>query len=328
MSVAFPSDLSLRLHATSANLGPGFDALALALALYLEIDASAAPAFSIDASGRSPEVCSALEGNLLLDTYTLTWRRYGGGVPQPLRLRVHNGIPLGMGCGSSAASRLAGIALASHFGSLHWDVARMLDEAAALEHHPDNAAACCLGGLVASVVLPAGAAEQPGIPQVQACAIAPPPGWHALLVLPEQPLATTASRAVLPAQYPRADVVQNLQNAALLVAAFAQGNGAMLAAATRDHMHQPFRAAVCPLLPRLLPLAGRDGILSVTLSGAGSGILLLLAGEAALPAVSAQVLAAAAGELPGFDSYPLAIAELLACELAGTPALLCRRPDR
>ncbi len=298
--------IRLRLPATSANLGPGFDSAALALALYLEVDAGRAGAFRIDATGECPEICGALAGNLLLETYRQTWARYAAGKPEPLALTVRNGIPLGMGCGSSAASRLAGIALASHFGALGWDWRRMLDEAAELERHPDNAAACCLGGFVVSGL----AADAR---RVRAVSIAPPAGWHALLALPERPLATEASRAVLPAQYGREAIVENLQNLALLTAAFSTGNDELLADATRDRLHQPFRAAVCPLLPRLLPLAGQGGILSVTLSGAGSGVLLLLRGKAEVGAARERVREAAAG---------VAIAALLPCDLAREPAVL------
>ncbi len=327
--------LFLRLPATSANLGPGFDAAALALALFLEIEARPAPEFRIEAGGRDAEVCSALTGNLLLQTYADVWKRHGTGVPRPLHLTVRNGIPLGMGCGSSAASRLAAIALASHFAGLGWSRASMLDEAAALEHHPDNVAACCLGGLaVAARVSPdfAGPAAPPlpvdveadgeaVPPAVQALSLPPPHGWHALLVLPAQALATTTSRAVLPRSYPRADVVANLQSLALLVAAFASGDPGFLRVATGDRLHQPYRAQACPLLPRLLPLAGRGGILSVTLSGAGSGVLLLLREEGAVADAMAQVHAAAADPIQG----SLPVAELLPCALAYEGAVLHAR---
>ena len=315
----------LRLPATSANLGPGFDAVALALALFLEVDAQAAETFSIEASGRSPEICSALDSNLLLETYRDVWLRHAEGEPQALALTVRNGIPLGMGCGSSAASRIAGIALASGFAALGWTRARILDEAAALEHHPDNAAACCLGGFTVAGLAQesphdpypdAGqgrAQEAPAMPgRVCALSFAPPPAWHALLVLPEKPFSTEVSRAVLPGAYNRPSIVRSLQNVALLVAAFAQDKGEVLTTAVQDVLHQPFRGEVCPLLPRLLPLAGSDGILSVTLSGAGSGVLLLLASEAVLPSALARVREAAADTAKG----PLFIAECIPCALA------------
>ncbi len=320
--------LFLRLPATSANLGPGFDAAALALDLHLEIEAKPAPEFRIEASGRSPEVCSALAGNLLLETYRDLWHRYGSGRPQALHLTVCNGIPLGMGCGSSAASRLAAIALASHFAGLGWDQARMLDQAADLEHHPDNVAACCLGGLAVAGAREIGAPFQPvspsstdgrgAPPPVRAVSLPAPNSWHALLVLPGTTLATTVSRAVLPESYSRADVVANLQSLALLVSAFAVGDGSLLGTATRDRLHQPYRAEACPLLPRLLPLAGQDGILSVTLSGAGSGVLLLLENQAVIPVASARVRSAANDSSRGI----LYIAELLPCALASTGAVL------
>ncbi len=296
--------IKLCLPATSANLGPAFDTAALALALFLEVDAQPAASFSIEASGRNQDICAALAPNLLLDTYRQAWVTHADGEPRPLALRVANGIPLGMGCGSSAASRLAGLALASHYAGLRWNRTRLLDEAAALEHHPDNAAACVYGGYTVAAMEDT---------QVRAVSFPPPPAWRALLALPPASLATVASRAVLPEVYGRATVAANLQNAALLTAAFASGDGRLLAAATRDALHQPFRAEVCPLLPRLLPLAGTEGILSVTLSGAGAGVLLLLAEEGAAAGASVRVRRAA-GEN--------GLANLLLCGLSSAPAIL------
>jgi len=109
----------MRLPATTANLGPGFDAVAVALDLYLEIEAEAAAEFSIAATGRDRERCSRLENNLILETYKELLQSNGRPIV-PLALRMANGIPLGMGCGSSAAGRLAAIVLAVHFGRLGW----------------------------------------------------------------------------------------------------------------------------------------------------------------------------------------------------------------
>ena len=107
--------LRLRLPATSANLGPGFDALGLAMGLYLTIEAEVSDAFAIEASGRDAELCGRLEDNLILDTYASVMTAVGREVV-PLRLKLENEIPLGMGCGSSAAALLAGVVLANHFG--------------------------------------------------------------------------------------------------------------------------------------------------------------------------------------------------------------------
>lgn len=259
------SGLYLRLPATSANLGPGFDTLALALDIYLEVHAREAEGFSIQATGRNPKICGALERNLLLDVYHKTLAANGREV-KPLALTVENGIPVGMGCGSSAAVRLAGVALASHFGELGWTRDEILAEATRFEGHPDNVAACWMGGFVAGC--------WDGV-KVRAVSFAPPAAWRALIVLPEKPVATVASRAVLPESYSRADVVANLQRVAVLTAAFASGRADLIAESMRDRMHQPYRSAVCPLLPQLLPLSGTDGILGVALSGAGPAVLIL-----------------------------------------------------
>jgi homoserine kinase len=112
--------MHIRLPATSANLGPCFDAAALALALHLEVRAQRAAEFSLHASGRNPEICGSLKKNLLIETYREVLAAEGRAVV-PLSLDVVNGIPLGMGCGSSAAVRLAATALAAHFGGLGWD---------------------------------------------------------------------------------------------------------------------------------------------------------------------------------------------------------------
>ncbi len=141
----------LRLPATSANLGPGFDALGLAMALYLTIDASIADSFHIDATGRNADLCATLDDNLILTTYVDVLATVGVLAPR-LHLQLHNEIPLGMGCGSSAAALLAGVLLANHFGNLGWTSQQLLAEACRREGHPDNVAACYLGGMTASSI--------------------------------------------------------------------------------------------------------------------------------------------------------------------------------
>ena len=265
------SRIRIKLPATSANLGAAFDTAAVALAFYLTVEAEEAEEFSIAATGRNADLCARLDDNLILDTYRGLLAREGRNAA-PLKIHMENQIPLGMGCGSSAAGRLAAIVLANHFGELGWSSEQILAEACAQEGHPDNAAACWLGGLVV-------AANEGS--QVHAARVEPPAEWRAMVVLPADPLATSKARTVLPGEYPRADAVANIQAASLLGLAFAQSRGDLLRPAMQDRLHQPYRADICPLLPLLLPLAGSHGILGAALSGAGPSILLILSGAAA-----------------------------------------------
>src|SRR5438105_11893065 len=127
---------SITLPATSANLGPAFDAAALAFDLHLKLSARVAEKFSIAATGRDADICGKVENHLIFTTYREILQAEGKPV-LPLALRVDNQIPIGKGCGSSASARLAGIALAVHFGKLRWNDSRIVGEASYREHHPD-----------------------------------------------------------------------------------------------------------------------------------------------------------------------------------------------
>jgi homoserine kinase len=295
--------LRLRLPATSANLGSGFDAVAVALDFYLELDAEPAAEFSIVATGRDAERCGRLEDNLVLETYKAIL--VSNDLPVvALAIRMRNEIPLAMGCGSSAAGRLAAIALAVHFGQLAWNTERILHEAYLLEGHPDNVAACWLGGFVAAAC---------DGDMVRAAKVVPPTDWRVILALPRDPLPTSKARAVLPASYPLGDVVANIQAVSMLGLAFAQGRGELLRTAMSDRIHQPYRAPICALLPLVLPLVGEHGILGAALSGAGPAVLVIVAGERALEPASTAIRAALNG--PGE-------AELLVCRFEESGASL------
>ncbi len=268
------ASIRLRLPATSANLGPAFDAAALALNLFITIDAKPAEAFSINASGRDKDICGALtEQHLILSTYREVLKSRGKNVT-PLALRIRNEIPIGKGCGSSAAARLAGIVLANHFGNLRWSDAQIIGEASRREHHPDNASACWMGGLTV--------ARMSGEAEAHVIRTQPKGKWSLLLAIPEQALPTEEARRVLPLQYSRADTVANIQNSMLLFAAFSQGRHDLLGAALQDRIHQPYRAPLCPLLACLQELAGNNGILGVALSGAGPSVIIFLDPHASL----------------------------------------------
>jgi homoserine kinase len=262
-----PPALHLALPATSANLGPAFDAAALAMDLYIKIYARPAADFSIGATGRDPEICRSVENHLILATYCEVLQAQGAKII-PLSLRIKNDIPIGKGCGSSAAARLAGIALANHFGSLRWRDAQIIGEASRREHHPDNASACWMGGLTV--------ARMSGEAEALVVSIRPKGKWPLLLAIPEQSLSTDKARSLLPAEYSRADAVVNIQNSMLLLAAFIQGRHALLRPALEDRLHQPYRAPFCPLLPCLQQLTCSTGILGAALSGAGPSVIVFL----------------------------------------------------
>jgi homoserine kinase len=261
------ASLSLALPATSANLGPAFDAAALAMGFYIKIHATAARQFSIVATGRDRDICGKVPDHLILTTYRQILQAEKKEIT-PLSLRIHNDIPIGKGCGSSAAARVAGIALAVHFGRLRWSDNQIVGEASRREHHPDNASACWMGGLTVARMW------REAEPQI--VCLRPKGKWPLLLAVPEQSLSTEEARRVLPVQYSRADAVVNIQNSMLLLAAFVQGNPDLLSTALEDRIHQPYRSALCPLLPCLQPLKGREGILGAVLSGAGPSVLVFL----------------------------------------------------
>lgn len=262
-----PRSLEIVLPATSANLGPAFDAAALAFSMFLKVQARDSNEFSVTARGRDSEICGQIENHLIVTTYREVLQAERRPVP-PLALRIENQIPIGKGCGSSAAARLAGIALAVHFGKLRWDDSRIVYEAACREQHPDNAAACWMGGLAIARISSQG--------EMQIANVKPKGKWPLLLAVPNESLFTEAARRVLPGQYSRADVVANIQNSMLLLAAFLQGRKDLLPSAVEDRIHQPYRASLCPLLPSLQKLSGTRGILGAALSGAGPSVLLFL----------------------------------------------------
>ncbi len=262
-----PQSCEIVLPATSANLGPAFDAAALAFSMFLRVRAKAANEFSITARGRDREICAQIDNHLIVTAYRGVLQAEGKPV-QPLALRIENEIPIGKGCGSSAAARLAGIALAVHFSRLRWTDNRIVYEAALRENHPDNAAACWMGGLAIARISAAG--------EMQIAHARPQGKWPLLLAVPNESLSTEDARRVLPTEYSRADAVANIQNSMLLLAAFLQGRKDWLPSALEDRIHQPYRASLCPLLPALRKLTGTRGILGSALSGAGPSVLIFL----------------------------------------------------
>ncbi len=254
----------LRVPASSANLGPGFDALGLALDVYLECRFRPSERLLISASGCDAARIPADESNLIWQTALGVANRAGLPLP-PIELEITNAIPLGKGLGSSAAALTAGVVIADRLLGLDWSRDGVLDEAARLEGHPDNVAACVLGGIAVSAIDDSGC--------VCAIRLELPAGCALAIAIPDFVLPTHESRAVLPATYPRADIVFNLQRAGLLVAALATGRTAALRTALADRLHQPFRATLIPGLSEVLAHRA-EGLFGCVLSGAGPSVLI------------------------------------------------------
>jgi homoserine kinase len=255
---------TVRVPASSANLGPGFDALGLALGVYLTCRFRKSEALAIRAEGRDAPQISTGADNLIWQTALSVARDLRMQMP-PIELEIRNEIPLAKGMGSSAAALTAGVVIADRLLDLRWKPLRILDEAARLEGHPDNVAPCTLGSIVASAI------DSGGV--TRAVRLDLPQRFGLAVVVPDFDLPTVRARAVLPSGYSREDAVFNVQRASLLIAALATGSTWAFPAALEDRFHQPYRAALVPGLDEILKLRA-PGLLGCALSGAGPSILV------------------------------------------------------
>ena len=254
----------LRVPASSANLGPAFDALALALGVYLECRFRPADQLAIHVAGRDAASISSGEDNLIWQTAVRIAADLKRTMP-PIELHIDNDIPLGKGLGSSAAALTAGVVIADAMLGLRWSRGRVLDEAARIEGHPDNVAACVHGSIVAS------ATDASDV--THAARLELHPRFGIAVVVPDFLLPTVEARRVLPKTYSRADVIFNIQRSALLITALATGITDAFPTALEDRLHQPYRAALVPGLGEIIALHMK-GLLGCALSGAGPSILV------------------------------------------------------
>ena len=255
---------TVRVPASSANLGPGFDALGLALGVYLTCRFRPSDALAIRVQGRDAAGIPTGPDNLIWQTAVTVARSHGAEMP-PIELDIQNDIPLGKGMGSSAAALTTGVIIADQLLGLGWKPLRILDEAARLEGHPDNVAPCALGSIVASAI------DSGGV--TRAVRLDLPRRFGLAVVVPDFDLPTVTARAVLPSSYSREDAVFNVQRASLLIAALATGATNAFPAALEDRFHQPYREALVPGLHEILKLRA-PGLLGCALSGAGPSILV------------------------------------------------------
>ncbi len=260
--------ITIRVPASTANLGSGFDVLGLALGLYNMIE--------METTSRGVEVTVEGEGaerlqgegkrSLVVRAAEAAFAHLGV-TPPGLKVHLRNEIPLKRGLGSSGTACLGGIIGAAELTGRPLSPQEILKLALPLEGHPDNITPSLVGGLTASC-LSEGEVRYVKIPLPEAITV--------VAVIPEQQLSTAEARRALPRQVPFADAVHNVSRVALLVGAMVAGDLSLLDEATRDRLHQPYRAKLLPGMEEVLEVARRGGALAAFLSGAGSTVVALV----------------------------------------------------
>lgn len=269
--------IRVRVPATSANLGPGFDCLGMALSIYNTIEMEEAPqGLHLSVAGEGAEVLAGEAGNMVAEAAARLFHA-AGRHPRGLRLHVENSYPIARGMGSSAAAIVGGLVAANALLGFPLATDDLLQLAVEMEGHPDNVTPALTGGVTVACTLQEGTGGGGGGARTVYVRFDPPPGLHLAVVIPERPMSTAEARAALPERVPRADAVFNLQRACLLVASLQAGRVDLLGAALDDRLHQPYRACLLPGLADALAAARRPGLLGGCLSGSGSTVLLFLA---------------------------------------------------
>jgi len=238
----------VRVPASSANLGPGFDVLAAALSLHVELEVEETGRFAVE----TDLDVARDEGNLCVRAFARL------APPETFTFRIGSQVPLSGGLGSSAAATVAGLAAADHLFELDADLLALASE---LEGHPDNAAAALHGGFV---ICADGAATR----------FDAPAGLEAVLVVPQEHVRTAQARAAMPAEVPLSDAVFTAAHASLLVYGLARGEWDLVARGLADRLHQPRRAHLYPRSIALVERAVELGALGATISGAGPSVLV------------------------------------------------------
>lgn len=290
--------VAAEVPATSANLGAGYDCLGLALGLVDRIDLEVRYAHGqvelvVEGEGAvEGEPAGELPGgrdNRFVAALERVLEQVRGALPPTLGwgIRMTNAIPLARGLGSSAAGTVGGLLAANALLGEPLGVMELLGLAAELEGHPDNAAAALLGGFV----VVDGTSGPPTTIRFDA-----PRDLRAVLFIPELRLSTAEMRAVLPEVVPLGDAIANLSRVAVGVAGLAAGRTDMLGSLTTDRLHEPYRAAVYPQLPRLVAAARQAGALGACLSGAGSTIIAFSDSMATITRIEGAFLAVAGDE--------------------------------
>ncbi len=247
----------VRVPASSANLGPGYDVMAAALDLFLELEVEETGEFAFEPG---PLDVPTGRDNLIVRAFETLHPADG------IAFRLNEAIPLGRGLGSSAAAIVAGLVAADHLYELALSREEMLAHATALEGHPDNVAAAIFGGFVICDPRAAGATE--------VARLAPPDGLEGVLVIPAEEVPTERAREAIPAEVPLGDALGNVFSAARLTLGLSRDDLSLIAAGLTDHIHQERRRDLYPRSMELVEAAPELGALGATISGAGPTVLV------------------------------------------------------
>ena len=246
----------VKVPASSANLGPGYDVLAAALAMHLELEVEEAGTFSVEAKGLKVPLDRS---NLCVRAFE-SLRSADG-----IAFRIKSEIPLAAGLGSSAAAIVAGLLAADHLYELAQEPEDVLAKAAEIEGHPDNVAAALFGGFVVC-------ASQDGT--LTATRLDPPQGVEAVVVIPGEQVPTEDARKAIPDRVPLADAVANVSAASELVLGIQRSDLTLIGRGLADRLHQPYRSHLYPRSMEIVQEAPRMGAIGATISGAGPTVLI------------------------------------------------------
>lgn len=267
--------VSVKVPATSANMGPGFDCFGIALSMYntvtLEETVYPTTGLEINIMGEQDEALSTFtiptdESNIVYKAVELLYN-YTGQTPPALRINIQSDIPIAKGLGSSASVIVGGVLAANKLLGNPADQAALLSIANEIEGHPDNIAPAMLGGFVVSSV------EEDG--SIIHRSIEWPENWKIIIGVPDYELATQISRSVLPESVKFEDAVYNAKRSAMFVEALHTKDKELMKLALNDKLHQPYRARLVPGLNEIIEELQQTDIIGCVLSGAGPSILTI-----------------------------------------------------
>ena len=259
--------VTVQVPASTANLGPGFDAIGLTIDLWNQASFKLIDeGYVVQANGESADEVPKDETNFILESFFQLYRHLDEPLPRGVSVRCINRIPLASGMGSSTAAMLTGLLAANAMLGAPLDKFDLLDLATTIEGHPDNIAPALFGGLTIGTIKD----DQKVMMHQYLIPVMP-----ILIVLPDVVLLTEDARALLPDMVPRKDAIFNHSRTPFLIEALRSGNLSLLAEATRDRLHQPYRFPKIPGARRALEVARETGALAATLSGAGPGLFVI-----------------------------------------------------